>query len=203
MLLRHLIALMIHVRRSLKEAADDQKDPSSALAKDVLLPTEPGVLKQGTRPRKLVSGGSSPPPGSVASSQCQTSAPRAPCAPRGESLWNVRIRRPKASGVPRRPKAKAPEGDKPWWSQTGSNRRPQACKASALPTELWPLPVTSHQRPEARWTGAAPQSQDARAPSPKDPQARPGAGDVAPVPDQDGGPGTTRTSDLTLIRGAL
>jgi hypothetical protein len=26
-----------------------------------------------------------------------------------------------------------------WWSQTGSNRRPQACKASALPTELWPL----------------------------------------------------------------
>ena len=26
-----------------------------------------------------------------------------------------------------------------WWSQSGSNRRPQACKASALPTELWPL----------------------------------------------------------------
>ena len=25
-----------------------------------------------------------------------------------------------------------------WWSQTESNRRPQACKASALPTELWP-----------------------------------------------------------------
>ena len=27
---------------------------------------------------------------------------------------------------------------KPWWSQTGSNRRPHACKARALPTELWP-----------------------------------------------------------------
>ncbi len=26
----------------------------------------------------------------------------------------------------------------PWWSQTGSNRRPHACKARALPTELWP-----------------------------------------------------------------
>jgi hypothetical protein len=26
-----------------------------------------------------------------------------------------------------------------WWSQTGSNRRPEACKATALPTELWPL----------------------------------------------------------------
>jgi hypothetical protein len=30
-----------------------------------------------------------------------------------------------------------------WWSQTGSNRRPPACKAGALPTELWP-----HQRTE-------------------------------------------------------
>ena len=28
-----------------------------------------------------------------------------------------------------------------WWSQTGSNRRPHACKARALPTELWPLLV--------------------------------------------------------------
>ena len=27
---------------------------------------------------------------------------------------------------------------KEWWSQTGSNRRPHACKARALPTELWP-----------------------------------------------------------------
>ncbi len=25
-----------------------------------------------------------------------------------------------------------------WWSQPGSNRRPPACKAGALPTELWP-----------------------------------------------------------------
>ena len=30
---------------------------------------------------------------------------------------------------------------KAWWSQTGSNRRPPACKAGALPTELWPLAV--------------------------------------------------------------
>ena len=26
-----------------------------------------------------------------------------------------------------------------WWSQTGSNRRHRACKARALPAELWPL----------------------------------------------------------------
>jgi hypothetical protein len=57
-----------------------------------------------------------------------------------------------------------------WWSRTGSNRRPHACKARALPTELRP------QREYAtRWQAA---------------------------PDH-GGPGTTRTSDLTLIRGAL
>ena len=28
-----------------------------------------------------------------------------------------------------------------WWSQTESNRRHSACKADALPTELWPLVV--------------------------------------------------------------
>ena len=32
---------------------------------------------------------------------------------------------------------------KKWWSQTESNRRPLACHASALPTELWPLTVSS------------------------------------------------------------
>jgi hypothetical protein len=35
-----------------------------------------------------------------------------------------------------------------WWSQTGSNRRPPACKTGALPTELWPrqmLAISSQQ----------------------------------------------------------
>ncbi len=32
-----------------------------------------------------------------------------------------------------------------WWSQTGSNRRPPACKAGALPTELWPLKLWPQQ----------------------------------------------------------
>ena len=38
-----------------------------------------------------------------------------------------------------------------WWSQTGSNRRPPACKAGALPTELWPRapgPETELQTPQ-------------------------------------------------------
>jgi hypothetical protein len=48
----------------------------------------------------------------------------------------TRIKRKKAAAhaereiKPRRPPI--------WWSQTGSNRRPPACKAGALPTELWP-----------------------------------------------------------------
>ena len=35
-----------------------------------------------------------------------------------------------------------------WWSQTGSNRRPHACKARALPTELWPR-FKTRGRPKA------------------------------------------------------
>src|SRR5918999_1797773 len=35
--------------------------------------------------------------------------------------------------------AVAREASEGWWSQAGSNRRPLACHASALPAELWPL----------------------------------------------------------------
>ena len=33
-----------------------------------------------------------------------------------------------------------------WWSQTESNRRPPACKAGALPTELWPRTAAPAKR---------------------------------------------------------
>lgn len=36
------------------------------------------------------------------------------------------------------PATRSPQGEG-WWSRTGSNRRPEACKATALPTELRPL----------------------------------------------------------------
>ena len=58
-----------------------------------------------------------------------------------------------------------------WWSQTGSNRRPPACKAGALPTELWPL--ASRRRPVCRAAARAGQSPafalrtTARQPSPR------------------------------------
>ena len=61
--------------------------------------------------------------GSISSSRCQRTC-RRPISDRSQQdgfLGRVLLRR---SG---------------WWSQTGSNRRPPACKAGALPTELWPL----------------------------------------------------------------
>ena len=45
-----------------------------------------------------------------------------------------------------------PRRASPWWSQTGSNRRPPACKAGALPAELWPRrdgPEPGHAPPPA------------------------------------------------------
>ena len=40
-----------------------------------------------------------------------------------------------------------------WWSRSGSNRRPQACKARALPTELRPRKTSNGQR--LKWLAEA------------------------------------------------
>src|ERR1051325_6799468 len=55
---------------------------------------------------------------------------------------------PKASGA--RNLFLADEHRSCWWSQTGSNRRPPACKAGALPTELWPRSEDRDQMTEVR-----------------------------------------------------
>ena len=60
-------------------------------------------------------------------SRCQ-SARRTPNA--GRRNWYQRSQRPYCRNTQHLIKE--------WWSQTGSNRRPEACKATALPTELWP-----------------------------------------------------------------
>ena len=90
-----------------------------------------------------------------------------------------------------------------WWSQTGSNRRPPACKAGALPTELWPRSQSVRLRARAllapvglRPSARRPKSRTDKRTNPiRDHQWRPQVGI--------GGPGSTRTIDLTLIRGAL
>jgi hypothetical protein len=85
-----------------------------------------------------------------------------------------------------------------WWSQSGSNRRPQACKASALPTELWPLVDTCSQNTPAptrskkcAWAFTAANN-----------PAKHHTGSPCERSEY-GGPGWTRTTDLTLIRRAL
>ncbi len=45
-----------------------------------------------------------------------------------------------------------PDEPSRWWSQTGSNRRPPACKAGALPAELWPR---SAERVPVDWRRSA------------------------------------------------
>ena len=76
-------------------------------------------------------------PGKPFHSRCQNLNPPtagdAPGLGRTRKLISLRSHpRPCASSQPGRAARR-------WWSQTGSNRRPHACKARALPTELWPL----------------------------------------------------------------
>jgi hypothetical protein len=162
MLFRHLIALMIHARR---KGSGIAQTPQRLIRKTVpgslqehACRTQPAATAQ--RP-KLVSG-PKPQTGHVPSSRCQTPAG----APRAARESKNPLRTPAAA-------------QPAWWSQTGSNRRPQACKARALPTELWPLRRVASGEGQANHSPLA----------------------IRHTPN--GGPGTTRTSDLTLIRGAL
>ena len=105
-----------------------------------------------------------------------------------------------------------------WWSWTGSNRRPQACKARALPAELQPpslsivLEKNGPGKPlievETNPTGLLVSS---RKPSTRHPtrKRRPSSrfswrsGQGAADRLMSGGPGWTRTTDLPLIRRTL
>ena len=103
------------------------------------------------------------------------------------------------------------------WSQPGSNRRPPACKAGALPAELWPLWLAlslgrlaakrilclelnqGENKRSSNLFGVfgVGQGVDGRSLlTANEPFHNTG-------PHQSGGSGRTRTSDLTLIRGAL
>jgi hypothetical protein len=63
-------------------------------------------------------------PGTIPSSRCQTTRTRSILRPARISVLMDEI------------------FSADWWSQSGSNRRPHACKARALPAELWPLNLT-------------------------------------------------------------
>ena len=63
------------------------------------------------------------------------------------SLYRATTRQPSLRLARRAVAGAASDG---WWSQTGSNRRPHACKARALPAELWPRTRRRNARPACR-----------------------------------------------------
>ena len=167
MLLLHLITLMIDARPSLRRRRTQLRSPPRLkrpdhdrkdLLPDVPVPTTFACL---THPVAQPCGAalvhpnrSLEQPGSTAcitSLQCQTPA-IAPLRKGRTATANSKIstehrlnpkggdlhtrQQPKTQGRPK-PQRKA-KPQRKWWSQTGSNRRPEACKATALPTELWP-----------------------------------------------------------------
>ncbi len=98
--------------------------------------------------------------------------------PRPTAVTQARAARTQTLSVTTAIHAKQTMPNKPW-RRTGSNRRPPACKAGALPTELRPHTQnkTQHDGPE-----------------------RGGPEHGGP---KRGGPGRTRTSDPTLIKRVL
>ncbi len=121
MLLRHLIALMIDVRhkalsRTPRQDHQSEKTMPSDLSDSICLPipSDPTAMKP-----SLATGTRTP--------QLSDRIPlhdfkhRTTIKIAGEALRH-----------------RTTPGQSRWWSQTGSNRRPHACKARALPTELWP-----------------------------------------------------------------
>ncbi len=103
-----------------------------------------------SRPLRRASLASRPTPrvGHIHSSRCRTTgSPEgerrpdqwpgdAPAGGAGGEFSMMRTgSKAKSVSLDRRPRSRS-RG--PWWSKTGSNRRPHACKARALPTELLP-----------------------------------------------------------------
>src|SRR5438477_9265524 len=63
---------------------------------------------------------------------------RGPSSPFGLRRGSLRYERACSLRYDRACRAEAGVACEGWWSQAGSNRRPLACHASALPAELWP-----------------------------------------------------------------
>ena len=134
--LRHLIALIINAHRQ-PTGIMTLGSPTALMRKTSLLEIVPTARGQARRqrcawpssspwnpkPRGLHQGPGCRKPtlGAISSSRCQTAASSQDhCRRATRTDYSRTIFAPG------------------WWSQTGSNRRPPACKAGALPTELWP-----------------------------------------------------------------
>jgi hypothetical protein len=120
MLLRHLITLMINVRSAEPNMTKKERPVFLDFSKRHIL-----LAKHIRRTRLRAVAGSQelgvPLAEYAASLRFQTSAPLTHKG-RARTSFDARIQKPKE-----------------WWSLSGSNRRPEACKATALPAELRPL----------------------------------------------------------------
>ena len=137
--LRHLIALMIDAHPSAEVApvlgAMGHRRKKTSLLHDLTRAARSGSSHNGDTPRIRPSHSRDrmTQAGQIASSRYRTTCHR-PHGPKRQTLTFSC-------------------GTASWWSQTGSNRRPHACKARALPAELWPqssgyviaFAVTSHE----------------------------------------------------------
>ena len=147
---RHLIALITNARPrkglSARENTGSMVGPAAhraaSPARSPLSNTQirTGLRKTSvTRDLPVLSRGA----GQLFSSRCQQ-AGTAPLAERGAiSMFRQAYAAWWSQPVTLRSKAQTDQtpgfaGAQRWWSQTESNRRPPACKAGALPTELWP-----------------------------------------------------------------
>jgi hypothetical protein len=132
MLLRHLIVLMIDGRYRSTPARPDQKD-------HICLPNTSHFRSTIPKDHRTLLAGRHTALGmhSLFTMFNNTPTPVDP-RPSGTS-GTCQVQRNCPDERTAIPKLRSPRQDgKGWWSQTGSNRRPHACKARALPTELWP-----------------------------------------------------------------
>jgi hypothetical protein len=151
--LRHLIAPMIHARIPREEHAHGPRTgPSRARRATgaVSCPCEPEDPHGQIKTRDDRRGTEAPPDRHL----CRTRpgdrrCRRRWCPRRVHPLHDVKHRR--RSGHEDHEQRRTLLSDEDtvastpkWWSQTGSNRRPHACKARALPTELWPRSRIRH-----------------------------------------------------------
>jgi hypothetical protein len=153
MLLRHLIALMIDVRPSARDGEPIRPfTPKERTIRKTCLRLSPKTFACLTHPA-VRDQRSDHQRSDDHKSQDLAGSPDLSGPPNASPLHNVKHPPAGPQEPPANP-SKTSIGPRPpitWWSQTGSNRRPHACKARALPTELWP-PEVRGQRSEVKAT---------------------------------------------------
>src|SRR3954464_15321461 len=189
MLLLHLITLMIDGRLSLSRDVDPYNDrpqdsaPRQRSERPVFGTLIPKTFACLMHPAHTPCGGRVAPRSKIpepatciTSLRCQTPAIAPLCEepPRIAKISTEHSSLNPTGETTHTPHAQNSQEE--WWSQTGSNRRPEACKATALPTELWPPWVFGLKRRQGRpslWLSRASARAPVRACGPDGPWVQP------------------------------